>query len=325
MIAYVFFKPINVSQDYESALMSDSPDELTRFSAPLEQAFKDIKQWTELEGMGRVLCSFGFEISIQVPITKLDELSKFIQKFEDTTHKTFAIGVGMCPTEAYKAMCVSENECGERVVLYSKEMEENGQLIEKAWDFGQEYGDKFTIDLPGLDLDKEEEPDTGQYAEDAPAEQPSAQGEEAPQPEQAQEAPTDDQPEEKESGKQKIVKALMMIKQNSDAIAQLKSIKPEAFQAVKQIVDAMILMAQGDMSKSEKTEDSEETSEESSSESSKLKKEEPVGKIKNHRIKVEARDELTREKTGEHWHKVSDGMIMGATGHPVSPNKPPKE
>lgn len=370
MLAYVFFKPVDVAENYEIAICSENPDALTIFSAPLEQAFKDIKNWAELEAMGRVMSAFGTEICIQIPINKLEDLTKFLDKFEPTTKTLFAVGIGMTPEEAYKAMCCSENENGDRVVMYDPNIDESDQIIEKAYKYGAEFGSDFDNTF-SLEFAKDAE---DEFGEDPPPEAgdpttkdilPGGLADHMPDSKfdpaslktgakkESEEHGLDEQrskevakdhlvedknaydqedpkaEKEKKSVKQKIVETLMLVKQNSDAIAQLKSIKPEAFKAVKSAIDAMILMAQSDMQKSEKSEELEETEEEFSEPPSKnkkkLAKEEPIGKEKKHRVKVLARDEATRKITGSHWHKLSDGMIMGPTGHAVSPNKPAKE
>lgn len=48
----------------------------------------------------------------------------------------------------------------------------------------------------------------------------------------------------------------------------------------------------------------------------------PVGSVQGNKVKVEARDEVTREKVGEHWHKGSSGLKLSSSGHPISAKDP---
>lgn len=301
MNTYVFLKPTCINVDFCNALESELPEELTKFSAPLEKAFEEIKNWTQNVAQGKVLSSFGNQVAIEIPMDKITDLSDFIKKFEYTMKACLAIGVGLTTREAYEAMCESEACGGEKVVLYSADVERDNEQAELVKDEGQ-YG----FSLPGLELDEQD------MAQD---------------PQQQQEQMQPQEPKESPSVKQKIMEALMMVKQHSGDIAKLKEINPQAYEAIKKVIDGMIGMASGKVNKSEVAQVEEEMSEapEGTEDLEKVNEGEPVGWVKNHRVKVESRDEITRRKDGEHTHRVSAGMAMGATGHPVSPLFPDKK
>ncbi len=339
MLAYIFIKPIGYLADFEMALRSDSPEELTKFSAPLEQAFQDLRDWPLNVGMGKCLSSFGAELCMEIPMDKVPDLTQFLKKFEYTAKMVFAVGVGISTSEAYMAMLQSEQENGQRVVLFSSDVEAGGADLEKA------EGNTMHSDIAsnlGLDDDAPDD----EAAKLQPQGDPKAKKQE-------------------QSAKQKIIETLLMVKEHAPIIAQLKELNPKAFEAVKKVIDAMITMAQKDLAKAEDklpggeadnlpkgdfdpeqlrvgtdhemehTQDRQIASEiardhliEDPNYYKKIKeieKTEPIGEIKDGQIKVQARDEGTHKVTGSHWHRVVGGMALGPTGHAVSSHEPQKE
>ncbi len=279
MLAYIFLKPLDSDQLFGQALHSGLPEELVKYSAPLEQAMTDLKNWATNEGSGRALSVFGGSISMEIPMDKVTDLTSFLKKFEYTAKTKFSVGIGVTTSEAHMAMCQSEAEGATRVVLYSGDLEQDNQL-EKAEE--QDLHSDLTSNL-GLDEGADDE---------APKMDPQGKGDPKEQ-------------KEEQSAKQKIIETLMMLKEHAPTIAQLKELNPKAFEAVKKVVDAMIMMAQKDLALS-KTDDA-------------------IGKIKDGKIKIQARDMATRKVTGEHWHQIKDGVALGPTGHPVSAQEPNKE
>ena len=297
---YVFIKPIGAKELFSAALSSDSPEELLKFSAPMEKMFTELREWVGLQSGGRYLSSFGYHFAFEMPLDKVGELSKFMHKFELSAKTPLAIGIGMTVQQAFRAVGKSERSDGSKVVLYSEDLE-----FEKAE--GEAEGGGESDMFPNLDLEEVETLE--QQAE--------------------QEDPKED------DEKEKITQALLLIRDKAPIISQLKQVDAQAYNAVKKLVEAFITIAKTHMHKGE--EDVEETSspdtneEETSSPETSESSKSPEGEldktyypweIVDGKIKVEARDEVSREKTGEHWHKVTGGMAMGATGHPVSAHKP---
>jgi hypothetical protein len=278
MALYAFLKPSSLEVDFENALLSNQPDELVKFSAPLEKAFTEIKDWS-INNSGRCLSCFGESICIEVSLDKAGDLAEFMKKFEYMTKLSFAVGLGVTPLEAFKAMLASESTLGQKIVMYSDEVEQSLSESSTPSDALTKSDSGFSsLDLSGLALDEKD-----------PTQPPQ------------QQAPAQQQ-QEKPSQQDKIVEALTLVKEKASVIAQLKQIDPQAYDAIKKIVDAMIIMAQGGLNKVE-----------------------PVGTVKDGRVKSEARDMATREVTGTHWHKISAGAALGPTGHAVSGLQPDKE
>ncbi len=281
MLAYVFLKPLDAEGQFGQALHSAAPEELVKWSAPLEQAFTDLKNWAMNEGAGRALSVFGNQISMEMPMDKITDLTTFLKKFEYTAKTKFSVGIGVTTSEAYSAMCQSEAEGATRIVLFTQDLEQDNQLAKV------EGETSLHPDLTAnLGLGEEEEGDN-----EAPSMDPQGKGDPKEQ-------------KEEQSAKQKIIETLMMLKEHAPTIAQLKELNPKAFEAVKKVVDAMIMMAQKDLA---------------------LTKSDALGKVKDGKIKIQARDMATRKVTGEHWHSVPGGMALGPTGHPVSSHEPNKE
>lgn len=213
MLAYAFLKPVDINWMFTEAIQSELPEELSKFSAPLEKAFEEIRFWTTTTGMGSVLSSFGNQIAVCIPMDKVPLLSEFLRKYEYTAKTKLAVGVGNTTREAYQALCVSEACNGDKVVLFSEDLDGQGDQD----DYLSKSEDLYKIDIPGLNLDQEG-------------------------PSDSKEAPPGVAKENKNT-KQKVVETLLLLKQHSHDISQLKQINPQAFAAVKKIIDVMISLA----------------------------------------------------------------------------------
>jgi hypothetical protein len=263
MLSFVFIKPICGHKHFEEALIGDDPEELLRYSAPLERAFAEIKEWTNTEGCGRVLSAFGNQIVIQIPAEKILKLTEFAHKYEYTAKTQLAIGIGINPSEAFKAMGQSELEGGHRVVLYSSELDtegygdpiENDEDLSKAgYDISFPNLHKEDMEFKSL-IDQTASTPKPEEGQPVPQQVQSQQGQ-APQGQtqarssQDYAGPTDGQ---KQSTKQKVLEALSLVKHYSVDIMRLKEINPKAFDAIKKLIDSMVKMAQthGEMVKSE--------------------------------------------------------------------------
>lgn len=319
-LLYVFVKPIDLDMMFENALLSGVAEELTKYSAPLERAFTEIRDWANLNN-GQCMSSFGEQICFTINTDKLPELSQFIVKYESTVKQSFAVGVGLTTLEAYKAMLASESSSGHQVVLYDPELEaSSADELEDHLSKNQ-----HNLDFPNLELDKADPVESGNPVAGAEAQPPE------------------------QTDKEKLVQMLMLVRDNAPSIAQIKDVNPQAFKAIKSIIDVLIEMAQG----VKKSEDSysdinDPDHEESSSSSSKsgdldkgtlpMPKETPkhfegnypVGAIKEDnrgsgKIKVEGRDITSNKKTGNHWHVGNAGLALGPNNHAVSAKKPNQE
>jgi hypothetical protein len=218
MLIIVAIKPVQIDVDMAVALQSNDPENLLKTTAPLVRAFEELDEWTINNG-GRTLCRWGEFFCLAISADQVDKFAQFNKRWEMTSKLCFAVGIGGTPMEAFYAMEASEAKGGESIVLYSDDLEttmssESEPIMSKAETM---YG----FDFPNLGLDE-----------------PNAAEPNQPQQQPQQQAPED-------SMKQKVVQALMQIKQVAPLIAQLKDTSPEAYGAVKSLVDAMLEMAKG--------------------------------------------------------------------------------
>lgn len=261
-----------------TALMSDNASELRHLSSDFERAANDLKQWAMANG-GSVIMDLTTKGCIAIPPEKASDMTDVQAKFEEVTNNSIAVGMGMTISEAHTALRHSVLN-GNKISLYTPEMEQ-----EVINDDG--YGDWSNKFLGKSELRKDDGPEA---PEAPPADvQPSAEGagmgsspedvqgetgqapagsntapgavQAAPQGSGATNIDEAERQKEAASGgeggedpKAMIMSALQEIKANSGAIEKLKTTAPAAYAAVKDVVQAMITMAES-MAKSEGDED----------------------------------------------------------------------
>lgn len=256
-----------------AALMSDNVEELRRISGDLRRASENIKAWGIASGGSPVL-DLNLIGVMAVPPDKMTELPSIAQRFRDLTEGTISIGVGMSLSEAYVAMKHSQGGGGDKISLYDPSMEEQTQQtpadplasLGKAESPPQQedpknqvagYADNpsdFGLDENDIYADAE---NAEQQTEKAPVPAPpaapatsvsagggdmgggAAPGGDGGQPQQGQSEGDDEDP------RTVVVQALEKIKAQAQVLEQMKQTNPQAFDAVKSVVAAMILMAQG--------------------------------------------------------------------------------
>lgn len=235
-----------------------------------------MKAWAMAVG-GAPILDLGHTGAVQVPTDRMTELPPISKKFEQLCDATLSIGVGMSLSESYTAMRFSMLKGGDRISLYHVEMEDVLNDANK-----EEPGElsgliKAQEGMAGLQ-------DESNQAGFAASAQHGAGGQFAAKPAETH-APTaapppPDQPdpgsidfssntqnpnggqvqpegEGEEDPRTAVVNALKQIKQQAPVLEQLKQTNPDAFNAVKEVVDAMILMAQGMATQDESVQKSE--------------------------------------------------------------------
>lgn len=253
-----------------AALMSDNVEELRRISGDLRRASENIKAWGIAAGGSSVL-DLNLLGVMMVPPDQMTELPAIAQRFRDMTDGTISIGVGMSLSEAYVAMKHSQGGGGDRIALYDPSMEEhpapasNDPLASLGKAQGQTpqpqqqdpkdqvtgYADNpsdFGLDENEIYADAEKAEKT---TEQTPAAPPAASSAGAPDMGSVQPPDQDGQQQGQPGGEGEedprtvVVQALEKIKQQAPVLEQMKQTNPQAFDAVKSVVAAMILMAQG--------------------------------------------------------------------------------
>ena len=213
-----------------SALMADNMAELRHISQDLERASNDLTQWA-LQAGGSLVLNLTSRGCVSIAPDRAPEVAMVRAKFQEASNTAMVVGMGMSIAEAFTALRHGKLHGSDGVSLYMPEMEE--ELINQPPGelFGKSEG-----------LRKDGEPD------DTPA--PADPGS-APSPDSgAAGAGMMQSPADFQDPKQAIMQALQEIKANSGAIERLKSTSPAAYAAVKDVVQAMIMMAQN-MAKAE--------------------------------------------------------------------------
>lgn len=241
MNVFVVWQVDQIEGIISSSFMADNVVELRRSSQDLAKAASIIKAWAIAHGGSGILdmVSIG---AFEVPADKMNELPEVRRRFELLTDKTLSVGVGMDLPEAYKAMKFASDGGGSKISLYTEEMEaeQMGKSLAKNGKVGTESAVGFA----------QEQPDE---AQSAPAEQapPEASASAGPAPAAPGGAPQQEgdpqqggQPQDPRAA---IVQALQEVKANAEAIEALKQSNPQAYDAIKDVVQAMIMMAQGMM------------------------------------------------------------------------------
>jgi hypothetical protein len=214
MLLYLILKPVGVDIELAGALQSEDPEDLLKATAPLVRAFCELDEWVVNNG-GRTLCKWGEFFCLCISADVIDKFSEFSKRWEYTTKLCFAIGAGATPMEAFYAMSASEAKGGEAIVLYSSDLEATMGDMSKS-ELRKDGDEPFGFSFPNLNLD---EPD--------PSQQPQSQPE----------------PQQDDSLKQKVVQALMQVKQSAQAISSLKDSNPDAYSAVTALIEAMLELA----------------------------------------------------------------------------------
>ncbi len=287
--------------------LSNEP-ELAKTSQLLNKASKDIAEWA-VNMHGHVILEGVWLIAFCIPADKLIELAGVRDRYQSFVNHTISMGIGMSICEAQGALEHSVHNGGDRITFWTDDLDA---------DQGEEHGDL----LAGLDGDSDIS-----KAEPMPSESSESSKEQEPV------APQADAQGQPKDPREQITAALKEIKDAAPAIEALKAKNPQAYAAIKDTIDAMIMMAQGVMQKSEKKAKKEElsASQTPDEESSVLDKDEldakqkhslPAGlptagdvsgTIKDGKINTSQIDPLTGTPTGKtQWHSGRSGLVTGS-------------
>ena len=247
-----------------TALASENVPELKRVTQQFRHASDRLKSFAMAVG-GEPVLDLGSIGCISVPADRMTELPQIIKSFENETESTLSVGVGMSLSESYTAAKFASIQGGDQIALYHEEMDdqlhtaENPQpdelagLAKAAESQSQQSslvgqkkidqhgeGGKFTAKPAETHkptkAPQPPKPDTdGMDLGPSSLESQPPQQEQQPQPEQEQE----------QDPRAMVVAALQEIKRQAPVLEQLKQSNPDAFDAVKDVVQAMIVMAQG--------------------------------------------------------------------------------
>ncbi len=245
MNVFVVWKVDHMDGLIVSSLLADNAVELRRTSQDLNKASATLKAWAIGNG-GSAILEMTTMGAFQVPAEKMTELPEVRRRFEFLTDRTLSVGVGMDLPEAYKAMEFASSGGGNKIALYTEEMESaRAEEVAKSLEKNQKVGTQQPV---GASQEQPEESQSAPPESQQPPAEASAGSAPAPSgapPQDAQQAQGGE--EASQDPRTAIVQALQEVKANADAIEALKESNPQAYEAVKDVVQAMILMAQGMM------------------------------------------------------------------------------
>jgi len=246
-----------------TSLMSDNVEELRQLSQDLKHAADNLKAWSMAVG-GAPILDLGTSGAVEVPADRMTELPAIAEKFAAGADATLSVGVGMTLSESYTAMRFSHLKGGDQISLYQQEMEHfvsgaDQQSEDPLMELGKSGKEGQEQPVGFADGPEDEAPGDGgpQHGGANPAEGNSPVGsvpDDSADPGSvsfdpgSQDAANggEEQPGE-QSGDPRgaVVQALQQIKAQAPVLEQMRQTNPDAFEAVKAVVDAMIAMAQG--------------------------------------------------------------------------------
>lgn len=305
--------------------------ELTKTSQLLNKASKDIGEYV-ISLFGHVILDGVWMGAFELPADKLQELAAIRDRYQSFTDMSLSMGVGLEICEAQQALEHSIRESGDRITFFTDDLENEEEESSDSLDISaltKAEGSPSESSKSQEASSSDEPPPGTKDAQDAPG--APAQPQEASDQGQDQGSPPQD-------AKQQIIAALKEIKVAAPAIEALKDRNPQAYEAVRNTVAAMISMANGMVAKSEKVKKEElSPSETPDEESSTLDKDElgtkakrgmPAGlpavgavngTVKDGKIKDTPIDPVTTQAQPTKWHGVRSGLVTSnTTGAAVS-------
>lgn len=129
----------HIGREVGRASLADNVERLRQISQAIDQGNQIWKSWVEMSG-GSIISFGGDEGRAEIPADKLEELPKIRVQYGDAVGSSVSVGVGVKLSEADKALMVSKFRGGDRITLYSEEIEAE---IEKAQAKPQSEVDKL--------------------------------------------------------------------------------------------------------------------------------------------------------------------------------------
>jgi hypothetical protein len=280
MKVYVSFDGDHIGRMVGRASLADKPEEVSRIAQSIERGNAIWRSWAESHG-GQVINIGGDEGRLVVEADHLEELPKIRDQYSDAVGSTVSVGVGTRLSEADRSLMAAKLQGGDRIQLYTEEVDEVLEELRDEKDEGGKLYDEYLDPesglqkaIPGMNQGQgagfsgasqsrpaaPAAPTEG--SEHSEAETARALQENAPAAPQAPTANAQDyeqlfhqlaaqQPAEepqKPSGladdaRAKVVKILQDVRGHAQELEQMKASNPALYESVKGLVEAMIAMA----------------------------------------------------------------------------------
>lgn len=262
MNLYVVMDADNAGKLVGRAALADEPAELSRLSHNITDASNRIIAWAQQHG-GSAIAGGGDEVYLEIPAELAPELPKARQIFYDLTGFTISVGVAPKLSDASRALLVAKMRGKDRIVWWDPDMkEELDEHLKKlegrseAEKLNEEYlqkAEKAALLLESQKLLKSNSL-SDQFAGVATAQQAQAQEQpqQGSQPQPQEQAPDQQQPQDdSQNVKGAVLQILQEVKAQIPTLEKLKQVSPDTYQAVAGMVQAMMMLAEAKLAKSE--------------------------------------------------------------------------
>jgi hypothetical protein len=157
----------HIGREVGRASLADDVDGLRRISQAIDLGNNVWKSWVIMNG-GSVISMGGDEGRAEIPADKLAELPKLRNQYAQAVSASVSVGVGTKLSEADRALLVAKLRGGDRIVLYTQDIEPEIEAAEKQKTTTSE-AEKLSDEYLG-------KADPGQGPESPAAAQPTAAG-----------------------------------------------------------------------------------------------------------------------------------------------------
>lgn len=350
---YISWACPRVGQRLAAAASVDSADELARLGDRLSQAQEIIHSWTLQQG-GKPVFGTGQQGCLQVPADRLATLARVCKQVQDYVGTDYHFGIGVSVKESYEALRQAyetqepwsfyDPHSKPQPVVDAQSVDAQLGEVHKAQNDGHDHwfpaegGDAAQTHGGPQDPNGVARPG-GEDSESGTATQSVAPTEDAgSQSGSAEDGDSEGSEGGQQDPRQMVAQALLKIKEQAKAIQVLRDTKPEAFEAVKNIVQALVVMAHQmseapeDVQKAETLWKRLRLPEPKPKVSPGVKKfpaaaKNPTlgGAIHDGKAKVLPQDPRTGAAKAQGWNQMTAGAIMGPHGSAVSSREPNTE
>jgi len=149
MKVFVSFDGDHIGRMVGRASLADKPEEVARISQAIDRGNGIWRSWVESHG-GKVINIGGDEGRLEVEADHLEELPKIRAQYEGAVGSSVSVGVGTRLSEADKSLMAAKLQGGNRIQLYSQEVNELLEQLQEKPEGEKLYDEYLNPDSAGL-------------------------------------------------------------------------------------------------------------------------------------------------------------------------------
>lgn len=149
MRIFVSFEGLGLTTDLDRASLADDPEKMRRIAQSIEKANEIWKSWC-VRVDGSIIQLAGGRGRCEIPAGRLAELADLRQQYAGAVGTKVAVGVGMRMVYADRALRASKLRGGDRIVVYSPEVDEEIRQQESSANEGEEESQTLVKADPAL-------------------------------------------------------------------------------------------------------------------------------------------------------------------------------